>query len=367
MRNKSVFLLLACVCGTIAAIGVSQWMQAQNTGQATVQMQEIFVTTKTIDVAEEITAEKIRLEEWPADRIPEGSASNLEEIEGKYARQRFYAGEPVMPIKLMNDTNGTSQTIPKGFSVVSMKADPENAVASLVRPGDRVDVMAYFTKSEMIPETMAKTVLRGIRVFAVDGRTQRDEDDDDGKAARTISLLIQAADAEAWTYASELGKIRLTLGNPGAYETDEEAEGHNAAEQFLAWLADHQRAQTERMLAKAEPAPEPTHEPADKKKKSGFKMLKMSNGKMTEYEWVEDQLVPVVTSKSGSEPDPNDADLAPKPVETASSDDGDYSYLNGADSPFFQPPSRGPSPSNERQGVETDRGDDASASWPEAP
>lgn len=365
MRNKSVFLLLACVCGTIAAIGVSQWMQAQNTGQTPVQMQEIFVTTKTIDVAEEITAEKIRLEEWPADRIPEGFASNLEEIEGKYARQRFYAGEPVMPIKLMNDTNGTSQTIPRGFSVVSMKADPENAVASLVRPGDRVDVMAYFTKSEMIPETMAKTVLRGIRVFAVDGRTQRDDDDDSGKAARTISLLIESGDAEAWTYASELGKIRLTLGNPGAYEPHEEVDGKDAAEQFLAWLADHQRAQTERMLASAEPAPEPTREPADKKK-SGFKMLKLSNGKMTEYEWVEDQIVPVVTSQSGSEPGSPDADLDPEPAETASSDDGDYSYLNGADSPFFQPPTRGPGPSNERQEEETDRGDDASASWPEA-
>ena len=30
MRNKSLFLLVACVCGTIAAIGVSQWMQAQD-------------------------------------------------------------------------------------------------------------------------------------------------------------------------------------------------------------------------------------------------------------------------------------------------------------------------------------------------
>lgn len=339
-------------------------MQAQNTGQSPVQMQEIFVTTKTIDVAEEITAEKIRLEEWPADRIPEGSASDLKEIEGKYARQRFYAGEPVMPVKLMNDTNGTSQTIPKGFSVVSMKADPENAVASLVRPGDRVDVMAYFTKSEMIPETMAKTVLRGIRVFAVDGRTQRDEDDDDGRAARTISLLIQSSDAEAWTYASELGRIRLTLGNPGAYEPHEEVAGHDAAQEFLTWLADHQRAQTERLLAKAELAPEPTREPADKKKKSGFKMLKMSNGKMTEYEWVEDQLVPVVVSETGSEPSSPAA--VSGPAETPSSEDGDYSYLNGADSPFFQPPSRGDDPSNERREEQTDRGDDASASWPEA-
>ncbi|MEO9591088.1 Flp pilus assembly protein CpaB, partial [Rhodopirellula bahusiensis] len=114
MRNKSVFLILACVCGTIAAIGVSQWMQAQSTGQSSVATVEIFVTAKTIDIAEEITADKIRLEQWPADRVPTGASGKLEDVEGKFARQRFYEGEPVMPVKLMADANGSSQTIPVG-------------------------------------------------------------------------------------------------------------------------------------------------------------------------------------------------------------------------------------------------------------
>lgn len=345
MRNKSIFLLLACVCGTIAAVGASQWMQAQNPGETKIRMKEIFVTTKTIDVAEEITADKIRLEEWPADRIPEGSTSVLEDVEGKFARQRFYAGEPVMPVKLMNDANGTSQTIPRGYSVVSMRADPENAVANLVRPGDRVDVMAYFTKSDMIPETMAKTVLRGIRVFAVDGRTQRGDPDEAMKIAKTISLLIHNSDTEAWTYASELGKIRLTLGNPGEFEVMAEGEGNDAARQFLSWLADHQRAQAERLLVKKVKAPErePVEPSADKA--AGFKMLKMSNGKLTEYEWVAGQLVPVVVSETAQ--GSGGSDLATESPATSGGATkqagGDYSYLNSADSPFFQPP-KGSSP-----------------------
>ncbi len=364
MRNKSVFLLLACVCGTIAAIGVSQWMQAQNTGSPAIEMREIFVTTKAIDVAEEITAEKIRLEQWPADRVPEGSTSQLDEIDGQYARQRFYVGEPVMPVKLMNDTNGSSQTIPEGYSVVSMKADPENAVASLLRPGDRVDVMAYFTKSDMIPETMAKTVLRGIRVFAVDGRTQRVEGDENTKAARTISLLIRAGDAEAWTYASELGKIRLTLGNPGEYamQSDADSAANDAAEQFLAWLADHQQAQAERLVATSEEDRSPQAGESGEKKTPGFKMLKMSNGTLTEYEWVADQVAPVVVSESEETP----ADQESDQVLPEANDDqgGDYSYLNGEESPFFQPPSGGEVPPGS-VGVEgSDRQDGASASGP---
>lgn len=345
MRNKSVFLLLACVCGTIAAIGVSQWMQAQNPDD--VERVEIFVTTKTIDVAEEITPDKIRLEEWPANRVPEGSATDLATIEGKYARQRFYRGEPVMPVKLMNDANGTSQTIPKNYNVVSMKADPENAVANLVRPGDRVNVMAYFTKGDVIPETMAKTVLKGVRVFAVDGRTQRDDTEEVDKAARTVSLLIHSKDAEAWTYASELGKVRLTLGNPGDYESGEGDEGNDAAKHFLTWLADHQKAQQERLKAEqAESQSNKFGPPSNEKNGERLRIVKLGSGKVTEYEFVEGQSVPVMVSESesGGNAKPSEDDLfSPKPAEN----DGDYGYLNGADSPFFQPPKRGSSDEND--------------------
>ena len=342
MRNKSVFLLLACVCGTIAAIGVSQWMQAQNPKQTEIALVEIFVTAKAIDVAEEITPDKIRLEQWPADRVPEGTTSKLDDLEGKFARQRFYAGEPVMPVKLMNDANGTSQTIPKGFSVVSMKADQANAVANLVRPGDRVDVMAYFRKSDVIPETTAKTVLKGIRVFAVDGRTQREEEEDGSTSASTISLLIHKNDAEAWTYASEIGKIRLTLGNPGDYGA--EAGANNAGQAFLDWLADHQRALAKTAAEKAEP--EPVTVPQETQTASNaspdFKMLKMSNGKLTEYKWTDGQLVPTIISESDAQTSTSSV-AAPTAAETGNTDiNEDYSYLNGSQSPFFQPPADEP-------------------------
>jgi len=366
MRNKSIFLLLACVCGTIAAVGVSQWMQAQSSTQAPLEMVEIFVTTKTIDIAEEITPEKIRLEQWPADRVPKGASGKLEDLQGKFARQRFYEGEPVMPVKLMGDANGSSQTIPVGYSVVSMKADPESSVASLVRPGDRVDVMAYFTKGELIPETMAKTVLTGVRVFAVDGRTERETDEESiSKSAKTISLLIHKKDAPAWTYASELGKIRLTLGNPGdVAEADAASGGNGAGQDFLQWLADHQEAQAAREAEEnAKPAPPRaaslvTTQPAEEPKK-GFTMWKMSGGVMTEY-WIEDGTkVPVVVNESGARASSTSESRVQSPPAVSGEDvpaaPSDYSYLNGSQSPFFQPPpGRSPGDFNDLIGEETD-------------
>lgn len=341
MRSKTVILLLAIVCGSIAAVGISHWMQAQSSQGGETQMVEIFVTAKAIDVAEEITAEKIKLEQWPADRVPEGVTSNLEDLNGKYARQRFYAGEPVMPIKLMNDSNGTAQKIPRGFTVVAMKADPENAVANLVRPGDRVDVMAYFRKSDVIPETTAKTILRGVRVFAMDGQTQREDNDENTKAARTISLLIKKTDAEVWTWAKELGKIHLTLGNLTDYQDGEEAEV-DAGKEFLAWIADHATNETEEKTTTST-----TLTPAPRKKSNvdDFTMTKLSGGRIVEYGWTAGSNMPRVVSDSGSDAAPAADDGFVD--DTAGQDD--YSYLNGEQSPFYQPAEGAGAPVNKAQ------------------
>jgi pilus assembly protein CpaB len=345
MKNKSVPLLIAIVCGTIAAIGLSQWMQAQaSTGSAS-ETVEIFVTTKTIDIAEEITPEKIRLEQWPADRVPKGASGQLSDIEGRFARQRFYEGEPIMPVKLMEDSNGSSQTIPRNYSVVSMRADPESSVATLVRPGDRVDVIAYFKKSELIPETMAKTVLTNVRVFAVDGQTERKSDEKEVSVARSISLLIHKNDTPAWTYATELGKIRLTLGSPT--DVDDvmgESDGNGAGQSFLKWLADYQTAQSAQSARDVEANKSKNLGPAtvatvQKEKKNGFKMLKMSGGVLTEY-WIEEgKSVPVILNESGKNGtrETNEDSRRELTNVQQQAPSRDYSYLNGSASPFYQP------------------------------
>jgi len=345
MRNKSLFLLIACVCGTIAAIGVSQWMQAQNTGQV-LETVEIFVTAQAIAGNEQITPEKIRLEQWPADKVPEGATKDMTALEGKYAKQTFYAGEPVLPVKLVSDRDG--MIVPKGFIVVSMKADAENGITSLVRQGDRVDVNGYFQKSEVIPRTMLQTVLTGVRVFAIDGETKRSETEETkrGYTPRTISLLIRKADNEAWNYARELGKLSLSLGAPGDYpDTVDDSEQSESAANFLQWLADHQTAkQAAALLAQQVDEPPPPETPVVAPKRATFRMLKMGeNGQMIEYEFTEGSLVPrIIAQTSGPSSDTRDAQDAMDASRNAGrdiparGDDDEYSYLTGEDSPFFQ-------------------------------
>ncbi|NNE01032.1 MAG: Flp pilus assembly protein CpaB [Pirellulaceae bacterium] len=341
MRNKSLFLLIACVCGTVAAIGVGQWMQAQN-GKGVIETVEIFVTAQTIGAQEEITADKIRLEQWPADRVPQGSTSDLKELEGRYAKQMFLAGEPVMPAKLMNDKDDV--IVPKGFRVVSMKADQNSGIANLVNQGDRVDVDAYFTKSDLFPETKNMTILTGVKVFAIDGKTRRDEDDKRMKSARTISLLIRKADHEAWVLAQKNGEISLSLGSPGdVQDKAPEGEASSQAKEFLTWMEDH-RAEQRRLAAEARARAAAERETEVEagvvttgKRKGVFRTTKLEAGRMIVYEWTPGNPVPTIVADTGPGETTVDTDIdSLDPVDKPQGAD-DFDHLNGPESPFFQP------------------------------
>ncbi len=340
MRNKSIYLLLACVCGTVAAVLASEWLKAQG-NQNTTSMVEIFVTTASIDVGEKITGEKIALERWPEDKVPEGASKQLAEVEGKYAKQRLYEDEPIILAKLM-DENWTS--VPNGWKAVDMDAS-ELGISSSLQPGDRVDVVGFFEKSDFIPRSGSQTVFMGIRVFSIDGDTTRRTDDERGKPARYLQLLIPEKDKDAWSYAKELADIELHKASDQDHTLE---DGSNeAASEFLAMIENHRtelEEEEERLRLEAEEAArqeleaEVAEEPvvaADKVE--GFTMFKLVEGRMLEYYIVAGKLPVLIGEVGAKDAEPQKPMTGTLPVQVQQDDD--YQRLNGEDSPFFQPPS----------------------------
>ncbi len=362
MRRKSLYLVLAGVCGVIAAAISSQWLTAQANSKPVGVLSEIFVAAVAIDVGEEITAQKLQLEKWPADKIPHGASGTLSEIEGKFAKQRFYVGEAIMPVKLM-DENWSA--VRKGFKAVAMKAS-EIDIANLLQPGDRVDVMAYFSKSELVTRSTTKTILEGVLVYALDGNTVRRSAEDRPKSLRTIELLINEEDAEAWTYANELGNIRLSL------VSQEQFDGNGlpqaTGDDFLNWIEEQQQrleesiAARERQLRKdfdllespslaeitasipvsttPDLIEQITETSTAVEEEAGFSMVKMVEGKLVEY-WVVPGKLPVVR-RSGTENENRDdarsnSDSNNSENESTNANETivtEYSYLDGRKSPF---------------------------------
>jgi pilus assembly protein CpaB len=211
-----VLFIIAVGCGLAASIGVSQYMENAHGNVAQLETAKILVAMSDISIGETLDAQTVKLEEWPKDRVPEGAVYELAAVEGKYPRTRMYSGEPILQAKLMNtNKDSATTTIPKGMRVISIKASVENAGGGLIQPGDRVDVLVLLRKSAEIPETGARTILRDVNVFSVDGATERNGDEEgQTRALSTVSLLLKPGQAESVTLASELGRLFLTLRRP---------------------------------------------------------------------------------------------------------------------------------------------------------
>lgn len=222
MRAKSaVLLMLALGCGVVASIGITQVMakRGADTGTSQAEMEGIFVAIKDIAMGDPISAQMVKLEQWPKDKVPKGAITKLEDIENRRPRTRIFSGSPILENQLLGKgvvEQGASDTIPKGFRVVAVKADSVSGSGSLIRPGDRVDVLVHIRQSGGdLNRTVTKTILQDVKVFAVnDIWDVAAASGDKSIVAKTISLLVTPAQAEKITMASEIGVIRLVMRSP---------------------------------------------------------------------------------------------------------------------------------------------------------
>lgn len=221
MRPKSmVLILIALGCGLIASIGISQVMERKAGDTTSVKMSPIYVAVMDISAGEELTSQKIKFEEWPVDKIPDGAVTSPEQLDGKSPVQPLYDGEPLLLAKLADrdSLKGTAQRIRPGYRVMSVNVDAASAVAGLVMPGDHVDVMV-FTKGSNAGGDRAEAILQDIEVFAVNDQIHRDTDSEGRKIeARTVSLLVTPDQAETLMLFTNTGLMSLSLRHPDEKE-----------------------------------------------------------------------------------------------------------------------------------------------------
>jgi len=223
MRAKSFFLLLMALgCGLVASIGITQVMakrDAEPPAQAG-DTEVIFLAMKDIGISDPITAQNVKREERPKAFVPAGAMLNWEDVENRRPKVPIMAGCPILESQLRGKGSadaGPDGLIPKGYLVVPVKVDSSTGGVGIIRPGARVDVLAYIKadSGKIVPRNMTRTVLQDVKVFAVndiwDAASGAEEK---SMMAKTISLLVTPEQAEVLTMASEMGTIRLAMRGP---------------------------------------------------------------------------------------------------------------------------------------------------------
>jgi pilus assembly protein CpaB len=212
---KSLILIfIALGCGLVASIGISQVMN-RDSGGGTIEMEQILVALNDVDIGIKLDAQNVKLEDWPKTKVPEGAIRRLEDVKDKFANVRFFKGEPLNVNKISDTLKNIAVQVPQGYRAMPVKIE-EDTVMKAVSPGDRVDVMVFLRRNgQDITETGAFTILKNVRVFAINTNTER-ASDSKGETTnfRTVSLLVKPDHARELVVAAQMGKIMLTLRRP---------------------------------------------------------------------------------------------------------------------------------------------------------
>jgi pilus assembly protein CpaB len=220
MRPKSLILLsLALGCGLVASVGINQVMSK---GSPVVQPQSekvaVFVAKKEIAMNDLIAPDMLTTKQLPKDVVPQGAIKELKDIEDRRAATRIIVDDILLEPKLLakGEKGRGSDHIPPGMRSVAIKVDATSTSGFLVKPGDHVDLMVYLRKNGAngVHNTMIKTFLQNVKVFAADNVLTESPDGKGQKTIKTISLLVTPEQAEVVTIAASLGKITLSLRSP---------------------------------------------------------------------------------------------------------------------------------------------------------
>ena len=183
------------------------------------ELEQVLVASADIALGGEITGQ-VRWQEWPKDAVQQGFITQavepnaLEEINGSVARSPILTGEPIRRAKLVGAGQSfMSSILPAGKRAIATQIAADTSAGGFILPNDFVDVIMTRRQAATAdkPESfVTETVLRNIRVLAIDQTIQEDEEGRRVKVGETATLELSPEQAEVLTVAQQMAD-RLTL------------------------------------------------------------------------------------------------------------------------------------------------------------
>jgi pilus assembly protein CpaB len=206
-----------------------------------------------------------------------GEISDTEFL-GAITRREFAAGEALMASELVkpSDRRFLAAVLRPSKRAVSISVDAPQTASGLVLPGDSVDVILTQNFGDNVASathrSAGETVLQGVRVVAVDqllgpatkASSQPGAPGTESRTPKTVTLEVDARQAETLAVAMQLGKLHITV---------RPLEGSGTALAALpparpTWASDVSLAIREMAAETAKPAP-PVSKPKPAAKVSG--------------------------------------------------------------------------------------------------
>jgi pilus assembly protein CpaB len=227
MMKKRGFLLVALslFMGVGAAWVANNWVQIRNGELATVDSNEtaVVVASMNIPYGTKLESRHLSTIMVPPNMVPSDAVLDGASIEGQVATIDVVSGEMIMQSRLSEHGSGSTLAalIGDNMRAITVRVDDVVGVAGFLLPGNFVDIIAIkLNRRTKIAKT--NTVLKKVRVLAVDQKARAD--DSEPVVVRAVTLEMLAKESEVLAKSMAEGSIQLTLRNPNEEDVKVVAE-----------------------------------------------------------------------------------------------------------------------------------------------
>ncbi len=185
---------------------------------------EVLVAARPLPVGTIIEADSFRYQPWPQGLVQDAYFTRGEEggdpqsLIGTVVRTEVAAGQPITQGSLVRpgERGFLAAALGPGMRAVTVPVSATSGVAGFIFPGDRVDmVLSQEVQGggDGPPLHASETIIRNIRVLAVDQRINARDEDGNQVPQRTSTVTLEATPkiAEKIAVAQTIGQLSLSL------------------------------------------------------------------------------------------------------------------------------------------------------------
>lgn len=196
--------------------------------QPSIELTDVLILTADVPMGQPLDG-SISWQPWPSVGVNANFITRnqepdaIEKLAGSIARTALLSGEPVRRSKLIGEGQSfMSAILPSGHRAVATQIAADTSAGGFILPNDYVDViMTRRAQNAGGGEGfVTETILKNIKVLAIDQTIQEDEEGKRVKVGETATLELTPQQAEIITVAQQMAD-RLTLALRSIADTQE--------------------------------------------------------------------------------------------------------------------------------------------------
>jgi pilus assembly protein CpaB len=213
-------IVVALVLAAGAALLARSWITGQIARQqetaAVPQMEltTVVVATAPLRFGNLLSREHVKVIEWPANSLPEGSFKDIEELindeEPRVVLQPIEPNEPILITKVTGPGQRAtlSTVISEGMRAMTIRVNDVAGVAGFVLPGDRVDLL--LTREVIEDQPITDVLMQNVKVLGIDQKVQPPEEQQ-ADVVKAVTIEVTVEQAQKITLAASVGELSLAL------------------------------------------------------------------------------------------------------------------------------------------------------------